>query len=60
MHGWLTQTGPDGLVHVLPLNDIRGHECSDACWCRPDTETDPGICSHNSLDRRELYEGASN
>ena len=43
------------VVHVLPINDLRVHEESRQCWCRP-TENEPGIIVHNSLDGREHFE----
>jgi hypothetical protein len=44
-------------LHVIPLNDLREHEASPACFCRPteDDET-PGLWVHHSLDQRERYE----
>ncbi|MDB5848251.1 MAG: hypothetical protein JWP29_2003 [Rhodoferax sp.] len=40
--------------HVYPLNDLREHEISSTCWCKP-TEDD-GVMVHHSMDRREEYE----
>lgn len=50
----------DRIWHVVPINDLREHETSDArtCWCRPRVEIE-GICwilVHNSLDGREAFE----
>ena len=42
-------------LHVYPVDDLREHELSEACWCRP-TKTDDGIFCHNALDQRERYE----
>lgn len=45
----------DEMIHVVPLNDLREHEESEACWCRP-VEIFEGagvIIVHNSMDRRE-------
>lgn len=46
--------------HVVPMNDLRDHEPSANCWCRPtlrdDEETDGDVYIHHSLDGRELYE----
>lgn len=44
------------MVHVYPLNDLREHEMSKECWCRPDVDEDDGVCVHNALDGREAYE----
>jgi len=40
--------------HVTPLGDLRDHEESPECWCKPvkDEETE-AIWIHNSMDRRE-------
>jgi hypothetical protein len=48
---------PDAFanVHVVPIDDLREHEPSPACWCRP-REAEPRVFVHNSLDGRELYE----
>lgn len=27
---------PDGNIHVVPDDDLMGHEESERCWCRPD------------------------
>jgi hypothetical protein len=45
------------IVHVLPIDDIREHEASMSCWCRPteDDETD-GLFVHHSMDGREQFE----
>lgn len=43
--------------HVVPLNDLREHEITDLCWCKPVQNDDPEnwepIWVHNSMDRRE-------
>jgi hypothetical protein len=47
-------------IHIVPLNDLREHECSVDCWCGPTLADDcpPGtdIHLHNALDGRESYE----
>lgn len=42
-------------IHVIPRGDLRDHDQSPECWCRPD-EDEPGLWVHNSLDGRESYE----
>lgn len=43
--------------HVTPMNDLKEHEASLECWCRPYRDPwNPYCIIHNSLDRRELYE----
>lgn len=45
------------LIHVVPLNDLREHETSIACWCRPTPdEGEPRVILHHALDQREKYE----
>lgn len=44
-------------VHVLPINDLREHKQSAACWCRPRRDEDEErVVIHNSMDQRETYE----
>lgn len=44
-------------VHVLPLNDLRDHDETADCWCKPRRDEDePRVVIHNSLDQRELHE----
>lgn len=46
-------TGEDGW-HVVPMGDLRAHECSKNCWCKPtQDESEPSVWVHNSMDRRE-------
>lgn len=44
----------EGRMHVIPRDDLRPHDDSAECWCRPFDED--GVCVHNSLDRREHVE----
>jgi hypothetical protein len=41
--------------HVIPLNDLKEHECSADCWCEPtlDDEAEGLVYVHHSLDSRE-------
>lgn len=41
-------------VHVMPVNDLRPHDESLQCWCRP--VDDAGVVVHNSMDGREDFE----
>lgn len=48
-----------GIIHVVPVDDLREHLCDLACWCKPRTEdggVDTYVVVHNSMDRREEYE----
>lgn len=58
MSGWILHFADlDGDLHVTPEADLRPHELSLGCWCRPvrDIET-PCVVAHTSLDQRERYE----
>lgn len=47
-------------VHVVPINDLRDHEESLACWCVPTLqEVDRSlhyVVVHHAADGRELVE----
>jgi hypothetical protein len=44
-------------MHVIPLGDLREHEPSPNCWCKPiQDEECSQLYVHNSMDRREEYE----
>lgn len=56
---WETVIEEDtGIIHVLPIDDLREHAWHDECWCRPrwDEEEPTALLIHNSMDRREEYE----
>ena len=44
-------------LHVVPVNDLREHEESSKCWCRPveifDASMHAPVWVHNSMDGRE-------
>lgn len=44
-------------LHCLPLNDLREHEQSSDCWCRPveifDASMHAPVFVHDSMDGRE-------
>lgn len=46
------------VVHVLPVNDSKPHDESEACECCPRIRPTLGgyVVVHNSYDRRELFE----
>ncbi|RTL03548.1 hypothetical protein EKK58_12835 [Candidatus Dependentiae bacterium] len=48
----------DKEIHIIPIGDIHQHEENSKCWCNPsiETEINKDIITHNSLDKRELYE----
>lgn len=44
-------------IHVVPMGDLREHEDSPTCWCKPEPDPDePRVLIHHSMDRREEYE----
>ncbi len=43
-----------GVIHVLPVSDLRPHTLDDRCWCGPDN--DEGVIVHHSMDGREAGE----
>lgn len=46
-----------GEIQIMPIGDLREHERSSGCWCRPSRdEEDSRIVVHNAMDRREEYE----
>lgn len=46
------------MIHVIPINDDRGHEQSLDCWCKPVRRREAGqfVMVHNSADGREWVE----
>ena len=54
----MTEDDRGSDVHVMPVNDLREHEASLSCWCRPkpDDEFTPGLYVHSSMDGREDFE----
>lgn len=41
-------------IHVIPIGDLRDHEESRTCWCRPTPDEDaPSVLVHHSMDGRE-------
>lgn len=42
--------------HVIPTNDLREHEASPSCWCKPTPDEDHDVFVHHSLDGREQFE----
>jgi len=42
--------------HIVPINDLREHELSPECWCRPVPDEEHDVWVHKSLDGREAFE----
>ena len=45
-------------IHIIPRNDIKDHDESSTCDCKPELIMENGemILVHNSFDGRELTE----
>jgi len=41
--------------HIIPIGDLREHEASLKCWCRPQ-EAEDSVYVHHAMDKREDYE----
>ena len=55
--GWCAECQSlERSIHVIPIGDLREHEESVDCWCRPTLDDQEDIFVHHSLDRREEYE----
>lgn len=50
---WSIHKSEDGS-HVIPIEDLKPHTLTRACWCRP--RDDENVIVHNSLDQREAIE----
>jgi len=48
------------IWHIIPTNDLKEHEKSSTCECRPSVEIEAKngdiIVVHNAYDERELAE----
>lgn len=58
--GWLRICGHNAshqkITHVVPKNDTYEHKLDSSCWCQPELDDEFFVVTHNSHDRRELYE----
>lgn len=44
-------------IHLTPVDDLRPHDFTSMCWCRPVEDVEePDLWHHNALDGREAYE----
>ena len=44
-------------IHVIPLEDLRPHDCDMGCWCIPvEDEQEAAVNRHNAMDGREAFE----
>ena len=60
-HHWRAVSEPLPLIgariHVEPVGDLREHEWSPDCWCRPTQDVEqPSVWVHYALDGREAFE----
>lgn len=47
-------------IHVIPVGDLREHDLSRRCWCKPEEDSEePAVVVHNSLDGREKHEAGA-
>jgi len=45
------------LYHAMPAGDLREHEPTAECWCKPiQSEELPNVFVHTSMDGREAFE----
>jgi hypothetical protein len=46
-----------GTWHVIPVLDLRNHESSKDCWCKPQQDDEnESLWIHNAMDEREYFE----
>lgn len=53
---WRCKPTDSGDVHVVPENDLKPHDLSMRCWCRPVRDMVEDVVVHNAMDQRERYE----
>lgn len=41
-------------LHIYPKGDLREHQISAHCWCKPTCDTE--LIIHNAADGREFFE----
>lgn len=46
----------DSEEHIIPLEDLRDHDCSGECWCKPEEDDEDPLWVHKSMDGREAFE----
>lgn len=45
---------PGPIGHIYPVDDLREHDISPDCWCKPTTGDDRHIYHHASDGRETL------
>jgi hypothetical protein len=58
IQSWSALDVGGSVYHVQPIDDLREHEDSAQCWCRPSVEEEEEgtLIVHNSMDGREAFE----
>ena len=44
------------MIHIIPTDDLKEHEESTHCHCRPTVDWENEIVIHNAFDNREAIE----
>lgn len=42
--------------YIVPVNDLREHELTPECWCKPTPDEEHDVFTHHALDGREAFE----
>lgn len=54
---YLRRTTHVAAQHLVPIDDLRPHDLTTRCWCRPiEDDEEPDLWAHNALDEREAHE----
>lgn len=53
-NNWRVVETFDHTRHVIPTDDLKSHQPTAQCWCRP--FDDEGVLVHNAMDKREEFE----
>ena len=56
MHWALIELLDSHAAHVIPLDDLRDHDCGPKCWCKPEQDDEDLTWVHHSMDGREAFE----
>lgn len=55
--GWALSQDVGLRIHCTPVDDMREHERSTECWCKPtQDDEEPRVWVHTSMDGREAFE----
>jgi hypothetical protein len=42
--------------HIVPVGDLREHDCEGECWCQPHYDEINQVVVHQSMDMREYLD----